>query len=233
MSSAEKRTSSFRNNGLPVGSHAMRLDLGSYCADLAEVEKSLPAKSNLSFKGSFEHWTLLNTLNHVYCWKNAAIKKIQERLLGKDIKFHDGTPLDEINRDYYEKTKRAGLRKTIECIESTERKIDALLKNVSGSEASTEIVPIGFYGTVFDYLKFDLIYHSVNHYLHYSIKNDEYAVFLAVEKYISDNRSSIYRDFGILNLKELIGKKEANGFFDKGYEWEHDDLFIQIKSMTQ
>jgi hypothetical protein len=112
------------------------------------------------------------------------------------------------------------------------KKIEIIYEKLKGKESSKELVPIGFDGTVFDYLKYDLIYHPISHYIFYSIKNDEYGIFLELEKYITENRVSIFNDLGVLNLKNYLMENEYEKLFLKGYEWENDELFIQIKEMT-
>lgn len=72
----------------------------------------------------------------------------------------------------------------------------------------------------------------MNHYIFYSIKNNDYGLFLSVEEYIRENRSGLYRDLGIVNMKGLMEKDECSKLFRKGYEWEHDDLYINIKANT-
>lgn len=210
----------------------MNFDLNKACGDLYLVEKEILNLSKSDFESSYEHWTLINTMNHVYSWKNGALKKVELRLVGKEAKYHSDESLDTINQKTYATTMSYSKRKTIEILNETEQKIRALYIKIRNHESSKELAPNGFNGTVFDYLKYDLIYHPINHYLFFAIKNNEYEVFVAVEKYITKYRSIIFNDLGIINLKEFIDKKDIEALFTKGYEWEHDDLYIQIRQIT-
>jgi hypothetical protein len=210
----------------------MNFDLNEGCSDLFYLEKEILNLSKSDFESSYDHWTLINTLNHVYSWKNGALKKVELRLAGKEAKYHSDESLETINQNIYKMTVNYSKRKTIEVLNETEQKIRAISAKIRNHELSKELAPNDFNGTVFDYLRYDLIYHPINHYLFYAIKNNEYDVFLVVEKFITKYRSVIFNDLGIINLKEFIAPKDIEAVFTKGYEWENDDLFIQIKQIT-
>jgi hypothetical protein len=210
----------------------MNYNLLDKCSDLVSIEKSIIQMSKGSFESTFDHWTMLNTVNHVYSWKNSALKKVEARIKNESVSFHSDKSLDNVNRHYYEKTKDYAKEQTIGIIESTFGKGKELLERIKGKEQSKELVPIGYEGTLFEYLVFDLIYHPVIHYVFYAIKNNEYDVFNEVGKYIRKNRNTVFNDFGILNLKELMTMSEKDEIFKKGYEWENDDVFILIKHVT-
>jgi hypothetical protein len=210
----------------------MNYNLLEKSSDLASIEKKIIQMPKGSFEGSYDHWTILNTTNHVYSWKSNALKKVEARIKGESVSFHSDKSLDEVNRHYFEKTKDYSIDQTSGIIESTFLRQKELLERVKGKEQSKELVPIGYEGTLFEYLAFDWIYHAVIHYVFYAIKNDEYDLFNEVGKYIRMNRNAAFNDFGILNLKEMMTGSERTEIFKKGYEWENDEVFILIKHVT-
>jgi len=210
----------------------MNIDLTVKCSDLATVEKRIIDFAKQDCIGTYEHWTILNTLNHAYSWKNNALGKVRSRLNSKEAYFHSEKPIDVINREYYESTNDYSKTQTVEIIDMFLEKQKVLYNKIRGKETSKELAPLGYEGTVFDYLKYDLIYHPINHYLFYAIKNTEYEVFLEVEKFIAENRSTLYNDLGIVDLKGMMDKTESRIIFNRSYEWEHDDLYINIKENT-
>jgi hypothetical protein len=210
----------------------MNFDLIKSCADLLLVEKEILDVNKSDFVSSYDHWTLLNTINHVYSWKIEALKKVELRLTGKEANYHAKESLETINQKIYKTTMQYSKRKTIEILNETKQKIGFISEKIRDHESSKELAPIGFNGTVFDYLKYDLMYHPVNHYVFYALKNNNYEAFLAVERFITKNRSVIFNDLGITNLKEFMKEDDSKTIFNKGYEWEHDDLYIQLKQIT-
>jgi hypothetical protein len=207
----------------------MPINLLEKCSELSNLEKDMIRISTIQFNGSYEHWTLLNTINHVLAWENSAMKKVEARIRNEEVKFHSDKSLDDVNRLYYDKTKSYTTNQTIDIIESTLEKEKEVIGKIKGHEESKGYAPIGYIGIVYEYLVFDLIYHPINHYAFYALKNNEYKVFLEIEKYISTNRSSLFNDLGTMNLKEFATREEIKVLFEKGYEWEHDELYIQIK----
>ena len=77
-----------------------------------------------------------------------------------------------------------------------------------------------------------MLYHPISHYLYFAIRNNEYKLFLEIEKYIKKNRSTVYNDLGIIDIKEIIDPAMYKEIFSKGYEWENDDLYNTIKEIT-
>jgi hypothetical protein len=200
--------------------------------DLAEIEKRMLDLAKSAYAGSYEHWTIRDTINHACSWKGNALKKVEARLRGEAASYRSDASLEDVNRHYYEKTKEYSKRKTAEAIDSTlARGLEACGK-IAGKESSTELAPAGYEGTVIDYLTFDLIFHPVSHYAYYAIRNDEYEVFLEVERFVSKRRGSIFKDLGVMSVKEFADEKTLREILDKGYEWQHDDLFIQMKSIA-
>jgi hypothetical protein len=210
----------------------MNFDLNQASNELLTIEKKMLDLDKLGFESSYEHWTLLNTINHVYSWKTGALKKVELKLSGKEAKYKSDESLDILNHKYYKETCNYSKRKTIEVMNEVNQKIRSINDKIKDRGSSKELAPKGFNGTVFEYLKYDLIYHPINHYVFYAIKNSEYDIFIVLEKYIQDRRSTIFSDLGIMNLKELINENETGKVFNKGYEWEQDELYNQIKTMT-
>jgi len=208
------------------------IDLNEKTQSLVIIEKKLITNTEAKFESSYEHWNILNTINHTYSWKSSALKKVELRLDGKEAKFHSDDPIESINKNFYEKTKDYSSKKTIEIINDYQKCAEIMIEKIKGNESSEDLAPQGFDGSVFDYLVYDLIFHPVNHYIFYSVKNDEYGMFLDLEEYIKINRSGLYKDLAILNLNGFMEKDEYCRLFKKGYEWEHDDLYINIKANT-
>jgi len=200
--------------------------------ELADVEKRAIELAKSGHAGSYEHWTVLDTINHACSWKNNALRKVESRLQGEDVRYHSDKVLDDVNRHYYEKARDYSRSKTIEVAEAALEKSLNVLGKIRGKESSKDLAPIGYEGAVIEYLTFDLIHHPIAHYAYYAVRNDEYEVFLEIERFVSKRRSSVFSDLGVVSIKGFADKKTLDGILSKGYEWQHDELFIQIKSMV-
>ena len=210
----------------------MNIDIRQIYKDLTTCEKRLLANAKQVFESSYDHWTIEDTVNHAYSWKLSGLKKVEGRVKGEEVRFHAERPLDEINVEYYEKHKGHTKEETREVIERTIYRVNKVLEQIQGKESMNEYAPIGYSGSVLEYLQFDLIYHPMNHYLLYAIKNDEYGLLLELEEFIKVNRSTVFRDLGVLGLKGYMKEEEHSIIFKKGYEWEHDDLYVYMKEVS-
>jgi len=210
----------------------MLFNLKEKYSELQLYEHKLINIPKETHESSYEHWSFLNTINHVYCWEINALNKVEARIKNENVNYHSDKSLEDVNKHYYEKTRDYSKDQTLEIMESTSRKALEIFNQIEGKEESKELVPIGYMNTVFDYLVFDLIYHGIIHYAFYAIKHNDFKLFEEVGKYIRSNRKTMFNDFGIMNMKELMTPKEKGEIFKKGYEWENDDLYIQIKHIT-
>jgi hypothetical protein len=199
--------------------------------DLAEVEKRIIGAAKAGFAGGFDHWTLIDTISHACAWKAAGLGKVESRIRGEEAAFHSGEPLEDINRRLYEEARGRSAQDALREIDRIVAREAEVLESLKGRESSVDLVPSGYRGTVSDYLAFDLIFHPVDHYAYYAIRNDEYEVFLEVERYVAANRSSAFSDMGVMDLKGYADGDSLKEIFDRGYEWQHDELFILLRSM--
>jgi hypothetical protein len=210
----------------------MYFNLEDESLEILVIEKEILNISKSRFRGTDDHWTLKNTINHVCSWRKIAIGKVESRIDGNEKDILNGKTVEKINNEFYKETKGYSKRETIRNIEMCKTKISLLYQKIKGKENSTEVAPFGFKGTVFEYLKGDLLYHPISHYLYFAIRNNEYALFLEIEKYIKKTRSAVYNDLGIIDIKEIIDPTMYKEVFSKGYEWQNDDLYNTIKDIT-
>jgi hypothetical protein len=208
----------------------MEDDLAEKCESLHVVEKKIIELSGGGFVGSFETWTLLDTINHACAWKKTALQKIELRLDGKEVDFHDKMAIDLINRSFYEESRNRSKERTLKNMVEIADLSRRILRMLSGREDSEDISPIGFSGPVGEYLRYDLLFHPINHYIFYSIKNNEYGMFLEIERYVAKNRRSVFKDLSVLDFSGFCGAQEYVDLFTRGYEWQNDDLYIHLKS---
>jgi hypothetical protein len=96
---------------------------------------------------------------------------------------------------------------------------------LDGEDTSSTYAPLNTKGKLFDYLKGDLVYHPISHYLYYAIRNNEYNLFLEIKKYIIKTSDTVYSDLGPIDPKEIIEPSKFNEVFTKNDKWENDDLF--------
>ena len=207
----------------------MNFELSDICSLVSSLEKNLIQNSKSNIISSYEHWNILNTVNHVCSWQNNAINKVENRLKGIAVNYHSTTTtIEQVNLHYYEKTKNYSKQKTFKFIDEVDAKIRTLATSINGKETLKELAPSGFDGTVFDYLKMDLIYHPINHYIYYSLKNDEYDNFNLIEKLISQTRQSVFNDLGVIDFEYFMESEMYDLIIKKGYEWKNNDLYIYI-----
>ncbi len=207
------------------------IDLAEKTMGIELLETKILATSKLNFVGSYDHWNILNTLNHACCWKNSALRKVELRLDGEDSKFHSDEPLETINQAFYYQTEKYTKEQTQEVIAETFKNARLLIGKIKGQELSKELAPIGYNGDVLNYLICDLIYHPVNHYIYYAIKNNEYEVFLLLEQYINSTKNDLYKDLGILSIKGLIESNIRDQIFIKDNIWDKNKLYLIIKTI--
>jgi hypothetical protein len=200
--------------------------------DLAEVEKRIIGAAKADFSGDFGHWTVLDTIRHACAWKGAGLAKVGSRIRGEEAPYHSGEPLERINRRFYGEASGSTKQDALSEIDRILALESEVLEAIKGRESSELLAPSGYRGTVSDYLAFDLIFHPVDHYAYYAIHNDEYEVFLEVERYIAKYRSSAFSDMSVVDIKGIADSDRLRELFDRGYEWQHDDLFILLRSMV-
>ncbi len=198
---------------------------------ISSLEIELIINSSSSTGGTFDHWSILNTINHVCSWKNHAINKVESRQKGEPVNYHSSTTtVDQVNHHYFDKTRDYSSKQTIEVINDTKIRIKSITESIKGNESSTQLVPSGFKGNVFDYLKMELVYHPVDHYIYYSLKNDEFMDFTLLEKLIYKYRQTAFNDLGVLDFSEFMEPKLFDTITNKGVEWKNDDLYIHVIS---
>lgn len=200
--------------------------------NLVEIENQmLDAPSQ--FTGSWEHWTLTDTIFHTNSWKSFALNKVKQRLEGKSSPYHGTQPLDEINRTIYDNTgsdKKENVRKLIHDVGILTEEV---LEKISGKEDSNEYAPSGFGGSVQDYLFHDLIVHPVKHYLYYCIRNDDLALFGKIEDYIDSQNGILPEKENIIDLKIFFPENKNTTLFDKTGSWAKNALFQKIRNISQ
>jgi hypothetical protein len=200
--------------------------------DLAEVEKRIIGAAKADFPGDFGHWSVLDTIRHACAWKNAGLAKVGARIRGEEAPYYSGEPLELINRRFYGEASGSTKQDALSEINKILAVESEVLEAIRGRESSELLAPSGYRGTVSDYLAFDLIFHPVDHYAYYAIRNDEYEVFLEVERYVAKYRSSAFSDMSVVDIKGIADGERLGELFDRGYEWQHDDLFILLRSMV-
>jgi len=208
------------------------IELNDILTEIEVVEKNILNSSELKIEGSYEHWNILNTVNHAYCWKNCALKKVELRLEGKESKFHSVEPLDTINRAFFNQTENYTQMQTIAVIEESLKRARIIIEKISGHESSRELAPNGYNGDVLKYLICDLIYHPINHYIYYAIKNSEYKIFMILEEYIKRNEKVLFKDDRLLSVKGLIEIDGSNKIFAKENKWKDNELYIKVKDYS-
>lgn len=108
----------------------LMVDLNKKLQSLVTIEKKLIDNTESSFESSYEHWNILNTINHTFSWKNSAIRKVELRLNGKEAIFHSDDPIESINRGFYEGTKNYSREKTIEIIDAFQEKSKVMIEKI-------------------------------------------------------------------------------------------------------
>jgi hypothetical protein len=204
------------------------IDLNQSFKELELLEEKLLVINETNTIGSYEHWNILNTINHAFCWKNSAIKKVDLRLSGKISNFHSDEPLESINKHFYEQTKQYTEKDTLETMHETLKHVNSICEKIKGKELSNEYVPYGYNNNVHNYLMYDLLYHPITHYIYYTIKNNEYEAFSSIENYLNMHISIL--DFGMFSFKGMMENDDGKNMFIKESKWDTSKLYQNIKS---
>jgi hypothetical protein len=79
----------------------MKFDLVGKCNELSVLEKNIISISKKKYKGNYNHWTLINTINHTCCWKLSALHKIELRINGREAYYHDEKSIETIKKNIF------------------------------------------------------------------------------------------------------------------------------------
>ena len=210
----------------------MYFNLRKEVVEVSKLEEYIIDNYKSDFVGDNDHWTIINTINHVCCWKKIAVSRVENNIKGVPDNILEGKNIDVINNELYVKTLKYTEIETRSFIKQCENEIQNLYVKLNNNDKSSEYVPQDREGTLFDYLKGDLLYHPMSHYLYYAIRNNEYSLFLELKKYIVKTSDTVYKDLSVIDLKEIIDPSKYIEIFGKNAEWKKDDLFIKIKKLT-
>jgi len=200
---------------------------------LFKLERKLNASFASNFKTSIEHRTLLDTIRHANMWKMSALEIVRKRVSGKEAYFHNEAELVEIDDEIYVVTCEENYRQTLSFIEQVEDIALSVFKGIKGKENSTDWSPLGFDGTVLEYLLHALVERPVRRYLYYGLRNNEYDLFVVLQQFLIANWSELFNKDQLFDLSVFYDSKTDKGLFLKTGEWISNSMYIEIKSRTQ
>ncbi|MGO8692605.1 MAG: hypothetical protein ACLQMF_02930 [Rectinemataceae bacterium] len=200
---------------------------------LFKVEKRLNHAFASNFKSSPEHWTLLDTIRHANMWKMSALEIVKKRIDGKDAQFHKEIELEEIDQEIYMVTNGENCEQTEIFMDQVAEIARSTFKRIRGNESDPDLSPLGFDGNVIDYLLYTLVQRPIRRYLYYGIRNDEYELFSAVEKFVRRHGKLLLIDKNVFDLSIFQEAEEDMDIFDRSGKWIKDELYAEIRKRTR
>ena len=197
------------------------------------LEKEFNARFVSPFRSSLEHRTLLDTIRHATMWKMSALEIIKKRIEGADAYFHTESELAEIDDEIYMATSGEDSTQTLIFIDQVKHSAEFVFGMIRARGRMEIPGPLGFDGTALDYLTFSLVHRPIRRYLFYAVRNDEFALFLHLERYIQKYGSSLFTDDATLDMRVLYKPSADGKLFDKDKRWEVDTLYQRIRRQTQ
>jgi hypothetical protein len=201
-------------------------------SSLIRLERRMAESRRSTFSSSWEHWTVLDTINHSNIWKMSALEKVRKRQQGTDEFFFEEKALDEIDQEIYIVTSSQSIEKCKDFLDQVQRIMSEILADIRGRELERSLCPIGFDGNLEDYLCHELIRHPLRHYLHYGIRNDDYAFFREAESFSLKHAGLVLRDERMLDFSYFFDPQAVALPLPLGQAWEGDELYARIRQRT-
>ena len=122
----------------------MYFNLEQESLEILVIEEGILNLSQSKFRGTGNHWTLNNSINHVCSWRKIAIGKVERKIAGNEKDILNGKTVDEANNEFYEETKNFTKRETLRNMTNCKKQISSLYEKIKGKENSAEMAPFGF-----------------------------------------------------------------------------------------